>query len=60
MAVDSFHALAKIADTNPDIIFIDITMPRPGGYQSCALIKNNTEFNSIPVIMLFSKDGFFR
>jgi twitching motility two-component system response regulator PilG len=32
MAGDSFDALAKIADTNPDIIFIDITMPRLGGY----------------------------
>jgi twitching motility two-component system response regulator PilG len=58
-AVDGFEALAKIADTKPDIIFVDIMMPRLDGYQTCALIKNNTEFKSIPVIMLSSKDGLF-
>ncbi|MEX1663979.1 MULTISPECIES: twitching motility response regulator PilG [Zhongshania] len=58
-AVDGFDALAKIADTKPDIIFVDIMMPRLDGYQTCALIKNNTEFKSTPVIMLSSKDGLF-
>jgi twitching motility two-component system response regulator PilG len=58
-AVDGFDALAKIADTKPDIIFVDIMMPRLDGYQTCALIKNNTEFKSTPVIMLSSKDGWF-
>src|SRR5690625_7256091 len=51
-ATDGFDALAKIADTPPDIIFVDIMMPRLDGYQTCALIKNNSEFNSTPVIML--------
>ena len=58
-AVDGFDALAKIADTRPDIIFVDIMMPRLDGYQTCALIKNNSEFKSTPVIMLSSKDGLF-
>lgn len=58
-AVDGFDALAKIADTKPDIIFVDIMMPRLDGYQTCALIKNNNEFKSTPVIMLSSKDGLF-
>ena len=58
-ATDGFDALAKIADTNPDIIFVDIMMPRLDGYQTCALIKNNSNFKSIPVIMLSSKDGLF-
>ena len=56
-ATDGFDALAKIADTNPDIIFVDIMMPRLDGYQTCALIKNNSAFKSTPVIMLSSKDG---
>ena len=43
-AVDGFDALAKISDTRPDIIFVDIMMPRLDGYQTCALIKNNTAF----------------
>ncbi len=58
-ANDGFEALAKIADTNPDIIFVDIMMPRLDGYQTCALIKNNSRFKSTPVIMLSSKDGLF-
>jgi twitching motility two-component system response regulator PilG len=58
-AVDGFDALAKIADTRPDIIFVDIMMPRLDGYQTCALIKNNNEFKNTPVIMLSSRDGLF-
>ena len=58
-AVDGFEALAKIADHRPDLIFIDIMMPRLDGYQACALIKGNPAFRNIPVIMLSSKDGLF-
>lgn len=58
-AVDGFEALAKIADHNPDIIFIDIMMPRLDGYQTCAIVKNNPDFADTPVIMLSSKDGLF-
>jgi twitching motility two-component system response regulator PilG len=58
-AVDGFDALSKIADHQPDIVFVDIMMPRLDGYQTCSLIKHNKVFRSIPVIMLSSKDGLF-
>ncbi len=58
-AVDGFDALSKIADHHPDIIFVDIMMPRLDGYQTCSLIKNNQVFKETPVIMLSSKDGLF-
>jgi twitching motility two-component system response regulator PilG len=58
-AVDGFEALAKIADQRPQIIFVDIMMPRLDGYQTCALIKNNQMLRNTPVIMLSSKDGLF-
>jgi twitching motility two-component system response regulator PilG len=58
-AVDGFDALSKVADHHPDIIFVDIMMPRLDGYQTCALIKHNKVFRSTPVIMLSSKDGLF-
>ena len=58
-AVDGFEALAKISDQKPNIIFVDIMMPRLDGYQTCALIKNNAQFRGTPVIMLSSKDGLF-
>jgi twitching motility two-component system response regulator PilG len=58
-AIDGFDALSKIADHQPDIVFVDIMMPRLDGYQTCSLIKHNKVFKSIPVIMLSSKDGLF-
>jgi len=58
-ATDGFEALSKIAEHKPDLIFVDIMMPRLDGYQTCALIKNNREFRSTPVIMLSSKDSIF-
>lgn len=58
-AEDGFEAMSKIVENQPDIIFVDITMPRLDGYQACKLIKNNPIYQSIPVIMLSSKDGLF-
>lgn len=58
-ATDGFEALAKITEHHPDIIFVDIMMPRLDGYQTCALIKNNQTFKTTPVIMLSSKDSIF-
>jgi twitching motility two-component system response regulator PilG len=58
-ATDGFEALSKITDHRPDIIFIDIMMPRLDGYQTCALIKRNKSYKDTPVILLTSKDGLF-
>ncbi|MDH5183475.1 MAG: response regulator [Gammaproteobacteria bacterium] len=58
-ASDGFESLSKIVEHNPDIIFIDIMMPRLDGYQTCALIKHNDKYKDIPIIMLTSKDGLF-
>lgn len=58
-AIDGFDALSKIADHQPDLIFVDIMMPRLDGYQTCSLIKHNKMFRNTPVIMLSSKDGLF-
>jgi len=58
-ASDGFEAMSLITDNHPDIIFVDIMMPRLDGYQTCQLIKNNKKFRDTPVIMLSSKDGLF-
>jgi len=55
-AIDGFDALSKIADHQPDLIFVDIMMPRLDGYETCSLIKHNKMFKETPVIMLSSKD----
>ena len=59
LAEDGFDALSKITEQRPQIIFVDIMMPKLDGYQTCALIKRNAQFKSTPVIMLSSKDGLF-
>ncbi len=59
LAEDGFDGLSKVVDTQPDIIFVDVMMPRLDGYQTCALIKNNPQFKKIPVVMLTSKDTLF-
>ena len=58
-AIDGFDALSKIADHQPDLIFVDIMMPRLDGYETWSLIKHNKMFKETPVIMLSSKDGLF-
>jgi len=58
-ANDGFAALALIHKHDPDLIFVDIMMPRLDGYQTCAIIKNNPRFKNVPVVMLTSKDGLF-
>ncbi|HAI70364.1 MAG TPA: pilus assembly protein PilG [Gammaproteobacteria bacterium] len=58
-ATDGFESLSRVMEAKPDIIFVDIMMPRLDGYQTCALIKNNPAFKKIPIVMLSSKDGLF-
>ncbi|MDR2016016.1 MAG: twitching motility response regulator PilG [Burkholderiales bacterium] len=59
LAEDGFDALSKIADQKPELIFVDIMMPRLDGYQTCALLRRNSKFKHTPVVMLSSKDGVF-
>ena len=59
LAEDGFEALSKVNDYEPDVIFCDILMPRLDGYQTCAIIKRNSRFSNVPIVMLSSKDGVF-
>ncbi len=58
-AVDGMDALAKINEVIPDLILLDITMPRMDGYQVCKLIRGNDATKNVPIIMISGKDGFF-
>jgi twitching motility two-component system response regulator PilG len=59
LAEDGFDGIAKVVESKPDVIFVDVMMPHLDGYQTCALIKNHPEFKQTPVIMLTSKDTLF-
>jgi len=58
-ATDGFESLSKVIETKPNIIFIDVMMPRLDGYKTCALLKNNQTLKKIPIVMLSGKDGVF-
>lgn len=58
-AVDGMDALAKLEEVVPDLILLDITMPRMDGYQVCKLIRNNPATKDLPIVMISGKDGFF-
>ncbi|MFK5894831.1 MAG: response regulator [Pseudomonadota bacterium] len=58
-ATDGMQGLAKIAKEKPALILLDIIMPKMDGYKVLSLIKANKEFESIPIIMLTSRDSLF-
>ncbi len=58
-AEDGFEAISKVTDFQPDLMFVDIMMPKIDGYQTCSLVKNNKRYRETPVIMVSSKDGLF-
>lgn len=58
-AVDGMDAMEKLGDVTPDLILLDIAMPRMDGYQVCKLIRNNESTREIPIVMISGKDGFF-
>lgn len=58
-AIDGVDALEKINALVPDLILLDITMPRMDGYQVCKLIRNNEATKDVPIVMISGKDGFF-
>lgn len=59
LAEDGFDCASKIKDFDPQLLFIDVLMPRLDGYQVTQLIRRHNEMKSTPVVMLSSKDGLF-
>lgn len=57
-AEDGFDALARIVREKPDLIFIDVMMPRLDGYETCSIIRSNAEYGDTPIVMLSSKSSF--
>lgn len=56
---DGFEALTRINEEDPDLVFIDVLMPKIDGLQACQVIKRNPKFKNTPVIFLSSKDSQF-
>jgi twitching motility two-component system response regulator PilG len=58
-AGDGLTALAAVADEQPDLILLDIMLPRMDGYNICQVIRKNMAYRDLPIIMLSGKDGLF-
>ena len=58
-AADGLSALAAVADASPDLILLDIMLPRMDGYNICQVIRKNPAYRDLPIIMLSGKDGLF-
>lgn len=55
-AKDGIEAIAAAYRDRPDLVLLDIEMPRMNGYQTCRLLKDDAQTKRIPIIMLTSKD----
>lgn len=58
-AVDGVEAMEMIETMTPDLVLLDIAMPRMDGYSVCKLIRSNDKTKDVPVVMISGKDGFF-
>ncbi len=51
-AMDGQEGLKKAREEKPDLILLDIIMPKLDGYQVCAYLKDDSQTKDIPVIMI--------
>lgn len=58
-ADDGFDVLAKVIDEKPDLVLLDVNMPRLDGYQACVLIKQSEACGDIPVVLVSAQNGVF-
>ena len=54
---DGQEALEKAQAEKPDLIILDVLMPRLDGYQACAALKQDVRFQKIPIILFTAKAG---
>jgi two-component system, OmpR family, alkaline phosphatase synthesis response regulator PhoP len=54
-AADGEEALCKIEEGRPDLVVVDIMMPKLDGYEVCRRIRQDEEFRDLPVIFLSAK-----
>jgi DNA-binding response OmpR family regulator len=55
IAYDGLEGLNKAKEEKPDLILLDVTLPKKNGYQVCQLLKSDNEYKHIPIIMLTAK-----
>jgi two-component system alkaline phosphatase synthesis response regulator PhoP len=54
-ALDGEQALHKVKNDKPDLVVLDIMMPKLDGYETCKILKSDPDTKNIPVILLSAK-----
>ncbi len=57
VAKDGIEALRSVAQNHPDLVILDVNLPRMDGYQVCKRLKRDPNTASIPIIMLTTSDS---
>ncbi|GMQ75360.1 MAG: hypothetical protein BMS9Abin01_0608 [Gammaproteobacteria bacterium] len=55
IAADGEEAIEAIKEARPDLILLDINMPRLNGYQVCEMVRADPEWKDILIVMLTAK-----
>jgi twitching motility two-component system response regulator PilG len=56
-ATDGLGALAAVRDTQPDLLLLDILLPRMDGYQVCHVVRHHQDYRDLPILLLSGKDS---
>lgn len=59
VAFDGIHALEMVREENPQLILLDIMLPSMDGLEVCRTLKQDPNYNTIPIIMLTAKGDEF-
>ncbi len=54
-ARDGQEALEKASTERPDLIFLDVLMPRMDGFQTCRVLRSRTETKNVPIILVTTR-----
>lgn len=57
--IDGYEALSASIEIVPDLILLDISMPRLDGYDTCKMLRSNERFKDTPIIMVSGNDSPF-
>ena len=54
-AANGEEAIAKVHESKPSLMFLDVMMPKKNGYEVCQELKSDSSFNDIHIVMLSAK-----
>jgi twitching motility two-component system response regulator PilG len=56
-ATDGLGALTAVTDTEPDLLLLDVILPRMDGYQVCHVVRHHQDYHDLPIVLLSGKDS---